>query len=169
MDSPAFISKTLESVSLPSVGFFWGQPVLLVPYDLFVCLFVFLGQTSESLNRPTSSYGRHGYLQPFFLMMFPRITSALKEEKTMSQKAASQKSKSQPSATAIPFLNSQSLQNPKIEALSAGSTVSTVSACAGRIRLPGIPEALAKCWRWQETACGPDIRNRGVIWQLGPT
>lgn len=164
MNSPAFISKTLETVSLPSVGYFLGQPLLLVPYDF---LFVFLGQTGDSLKRPTSSYGRCDYLQPFFLMMFPRITSALKE-KTKSQKAASQKSKNQRSATAIPFLNPQSLQNPKIEALSAGSTVSTVSAGAGRIRLPGIPEAFAKCWRWQETACGPDIRNRGVIWQLGP-
>lgn len=39
MDSPAFVSKTLEIVSLRSVGFFLGQPFLLVPYDLFVCLF----------------------------------------------------------------------------------------------------------------------------------
>lgn len=106
------------------------------------------------------------YLQPFFLMMLPRITSAL-EGNTDSVLGYSglEMQESTQNTRAIPCLNSQTL---KIEAALAGSAVSTVSACACRILLQSNAEVPAKSFhagRRPPVVLTP--RNSAVIWQFG--
>lgn len=58
------------------------------------------------------------YLQPFFLMMLPRITSALEgETDNVLGYSDLEMQESIQNTRAIPCLNSQSLHVPKIEAV----------------------------------------------------
>lgn len=57
------------------------------------------------------------YLQPFFLMMLPRITSALEREQNILGYSILEMQESIPSPRAVPCLNSLCLYVLKIEAV----------------------------------------------------